>query len=126
MNNEIKDHTERGKWTIVCHNEVGSEFRDKNGMLRMIMSIWSFKRKKISYGLLMKQKTKPCAHSRIQQRSVKEWETYAPVVNWISVCTLLAILRIHNLENRLINFFLVFPQADLDIPWRSLACSKTE
>ena len=42
------------------------------------------------------------------------WETYSPVVNWISVRLLLSLPLILNLESRSIDFFLIFPQADLD------------
>jgi hypothetical protein len=44
------------------------------------------------------------------------WETYAPVVNWASVRLILAIAKIHGLSSKSINFVLVFPQADLEIP----------
>ena len=44
------------------------------------------------------------------------WETYAPVVNWASVCILLAVAKIHGLSFMSIDFVLAFPQADLEIP----------
>ena len=40
---------------------------------------------------------------------------YALEVNWISVCTLLAIINIFNLNSRSIDFVLIFPQTDLDV-----------
>ena len=43
------------------------------------------------------------------------WDNYAPVVNCISVQTLLAITKIHNLRSRSIDFVLEFPQSDLDV-----------
>ena len=43
------------------------------------------------------------------------WETYAPVVNWLSVRTLMALSIIHDLETRSIDFILAFPQAELDV-----------
>jgi hypothetical protein len=43
------------------------------------------------------------------------WETYAPVVNWASVCLILAIAKIHGLSSKSIDFVLAFPQADLEI-----------
>ena len=63
----------------------------------------------------MKHKARICAHGGMQQWGINYWETYAPVVNWILVRTLLAIPSIHNLETRSINFVLAFPQAYLDI-----------
>jgi hypothetical protein len=44
------------------------------------------------------------------------WETYAPVVNWVSVCILLAVAKIHGLSSTSIDLVLAFPQADLEIP----------
>ena len=41
------------------------------------------------------------------------WETYAPVVNWISVQTLLALAIMNDLPTTAIDFVLAFPQATL-------------
>ena len=38
------------------------------------------------------------------------------MVTWASVCLLLVVAKIHNLELKSINFVLAFPQADLDVP----------
>ena len=63
----------------------------------------------------MKYKAILCAHGGMQQWGVNYWETYSPVVNWISICTLLAISSIHGLPSRSIDFVLAFPQADFDV-----------
>ena len=52
----------------------------------------------------------------MQQWGVNYWETYAPVVNWISIRFLLVMAEIVGLESKAIDFVLIFPQADLDIP----------
>ncbi len=52
----------------------------------------------------------------MQQRGINYWETYAPVVNWISVRFLLALFEMIGLESRAIDFMLAFPQAKLDAP----------
>ena len=44
---------------------------------------------------------------------VDYWETYAPVVNWLSVRLLLILSVIHGWHSRSIDFVLAFPQADL-------------
>eukprot|EP00957_Ditylum_brightwellii_P187056 14245600-Ditylum_brightwellii.AAC.1 len=51
----------------------------------------------------------------MQQWGVNFWETYSPVVNWITVCTLLFIASIHGLPTKCIDFVLAFPQARLGI-----------
>jgi hypothetical protein len=41
---------------------------------------------------------------------------YALVVNWASVCIILAVAKIHGLSSKSIDFGLAFPQADLEVP----------
>ena len=50
----------------------------------------------------------------MQQWGVEYWETYDPVVNWISVRSLLAIASIHEFLIVSIDFVLTFPQSNLD------------
>ena len=49
----------------------------------------------------------------MKQWGVNYWETYIPVVNWISLGSLLAIASIHELQIRSIEFALDFTQGDL-------------
>ena len=63
----------------------------------------------------MNIKARICAHGRIQQWGVNYWETYAPVVNWISVTSLLAISSIHEFPSRSIDYSLAFPKYGLDV-----------
>ena len=51
----------------------------------------------------------------MRQWAVQYWETYGPVVNWISVKSILAIASIHALPRRLIDFVLAFTQSGLDM-----------
>ena len=83
---------------------------------KTILAIWSFKRKRFPDGRVNKHKARLCAHGGMQTWGVNYWETYSPVVNWLSVCTLMALSIIHELETRSIDFVLAFPQADLDVP----------
>jgi hypothetical protein len=41
---------------------------------------------------------------------------YAPVVNWASVCILLAVAKIHGLSSKSMDFVLAFPRTDLEVP----------
>ncbi|MEY3108162.1 MAG: hypothetical protein RL730_513, partial [Actinomycetota bacterium] len=84
--------------------------------MKTIMSVWSFKRKRFPDGTLNKHKARLCAHGGMQQWGVNYWETYAPVVNWISVRFLLVISEIAGLETKALDFVLAFPQAELDTP----------
>jgi hypothetical protein len=84
--------------------------------MKTIMAIWSFKCKRLPDGTLNKHKARLCAHGGMQQWGVNYWETYAPVVNWISVRFLLVVGQLLGLETKALDFVLAFPQADLDTP----------
>ena len=57
-----------------------------------------------------------CAHGGQQQRGIDYWETYAPVVNWVSVRFLLIISQLAGLETQAIDCVLTFTQEKLDVP----------
>eukprot|EP00957_Ditylum_brightwellii_P096481 7348673-Ditylum_brightwellii.AAC.1 len=56
-----------------------------NEKVKNIVSIWSFKTKRFPSGQLMKHKACLCVHGGMQKWGVDFWETYSPVVNWITV-----------------------------------------
>ena len=85
-----------------------------NGQLSTILDIWSFKCRIFPDGILLNHKSRLCVHGGIQKWDINYWDNYDPVVNWISVLTLLAITKIHKLRSRSIDFVLAFPQAYLD------------
>ena len=63
----------------------------------------------------MKQKSIICARGGTSKWGVNSWETYAPVVDWISVRSLLAIASVYGFPSRSIEFLLAFTQDDLDV-----------
>ncbi len=102
-------HEARGHWTMMLRKDMPSH-------AKTIMSIWSFKRKRHPDGSILKYKARLCAHGGMQSWGIDYWETFAPVVNWMSVRFLLTIAKIHHLDTKAIDFVLAFPQAKLDIP----------
>ena len=106
---EIDDHEKRGHWVAVAHLFIPSG-------TKTIQSMWAFRRKIMPGGTLSKYKARLCAHGGMQQWGVNHWETYAPVVNWISIRFLLVLAELVGLESNAIDFMLAFPQADRDIP----------
>jgi hypothetical protein len=109
MVHEVDDHKKHGHWAIMrrCNMPADS---------KTIMSIWSFKQKQYPDGTLNKHKARLCARDRMQTWGENYWETYALVVNWASVCLILAIAKIHGLLSKSTDFVLSFPQADLEVP----------
>ena len=109
MQVEVDAHQTREHWEIIPRSQMPSD-------MKTILAIWSFKRKRLPDGTLNKHKARLCAHGGMQQWGVNYWETYAPVVNWISVRFLLVLAQIIGLETKALDFVLAFPQADLDTP----------
>ena len=108
MMKEMKDHEDRNHWTLMLRSDLPPG-------TKTILAIWSFKRKRFPDGRIQKYKARMCAHGGMQTWGENYWETYAPVVNWLSVRTLLIISMINDLEARSIDFTLAFPQAKLDV-----------
>ena len=80
---------------------------------QQLMFIWSFKRKMHPYGSLNKHKARLCCHGGQQELGVNYWDTYAPVVSWTSVRTMLIISKIHKLYSKSIDFTLAYSQAPI-------------
>eukprot|EP00957_Ditylum_brightwellii_P007000 530024-Ditylum_brightwellii.AAC.1 len=114
MLKEIEVCKGREHWTLMWRDNVPME-KWVNGKVKTILSIWNFKRKRFPSGELMKYKARLCVHGGMQQWGIDFWETYSPVVNWITIRTLLAVATIHELPTECIDFVLAFPQAKLDI-----------
>ena len=106
MIKELEDHRSRGHWKLVPRSEIGDA--------PTIQSVWSFKRKRRPDGSLLKHKARLCAHGGMQEYGVNYWDTYAPVVNWISIRMMLTLSVIHGLYTTSIDFTLAFPQADVE------------
>ena len=51
----------------------------------------------------------------MQEKGINYWETYAPVVQWMSVRIILTLEAIENLHTKAIDVVLTHPQADLDV-----------
>ena len=114
MVKEIDDHCERKHWDVIPRSQMPPG-------TKTILAVWAFKRKRFPDGRILKHKARLNAHGGMQTWGVDYWETYAPVVNWLSVRTLMTLSVIHDLETRSIDFVQAFPQADLEVPvWMEL------
>jgi hypothetical protein len=97
MVKEVDDHESRNHWTVMQCCDMPSD-------TKIIMSIWSFNHKRYPDGTLNKHKAHSCVHGRMQTWGQNYWETYAPVVNWASVCLIPAIAKIHGLSLKSIDY----------------------
>ena len=76
-------------------SEVNNKNKNRGGKLKTILSIWSFEHKIFPYRRSMKHKARIFSYGGMQQWGVNYWDTYASVVNWIIIFSLLAISSIH-------------------------------
>ena len=106
MMKEVEDHESRDHW------EIFERYKMPKGA-KTILSVWAFKRKRLPDGTVYKHKARLNAHGGMQRWGIDYWETYAPVVNLISVRLLLVLSIVHKLRTKSIDFVLAFPQADI-------------
>ena len=107
MEKVIHEHEEGVHWTVFHCNTLTNKALP-------IKSIWSFKRKRKTYGELLKHKSHLCAHGSMQQWGDSYWENYSPVINMTTVHLILDIEKIHSLDSKAIYFVLVFLKADME------------
>ena len=106
MIKELDEHHKNKHWRLVPRKQIGKA--------KTLKAIWAFKRKRRPDGSLLKYKARLNAHGGMQVYGETYWDTYAPVVNWISIRMMLTLSIIHNLHTTSIDFTLAFPQADVD------------
>ena len=99
MKKEILDHENGEHWSIVHRNTLPNKAQP-------IKAIWSFKCKRNPYCVLLKHKARMCNHGGMQQWSDSYWGKYSPVVNMLTIRLILAIVKIHNIDSKAIDFVL--------------------
>ena len=93
MDDEINKHNTSRNWILV-------ETKDIPQNTKIIQSIWTFKRKRYPDGRVQKHCAILCSHGGQQQWGINYWETCEPVVNCMSIRTLLVISLKHNIHTR--------------------------
>jgi len=88
MIKKVDDHESRDHWAVVERTSMPKG-------AKTILSVWAFKRKHLSDGTILKHKARLNAHGGMQRWGIDYWETYAPVVNWISVRLLMVLAITH-------------------------------
>lgn len=93
MQEEINKHEVRSHWKMIPRTDIPPK-------TKVIQAIWEFKRKGAPSGEILCHKARLCAHGGQQQWGENYWETFAPVVNWLSVRTMLVLSLIHDMNTR--------------------------
>ena len=108
MLKEFKDHCTLQHWELEKVKRVpkGTQILD---------AIWVMKRKRdIKSGQVYKWKAHLNVHGGQQTNGVNFWETYAPAVNWFSICLLRAQAVMQDWHTCQIDFVLAYPQAVIE------------
>jgi hypothetical protein len=87
---------------------------DRKPWMKVISSVWAFKRKRFPDGSIRKLKARLCARGFEQIEGRDYFETFAPVVQWLTVRLILVMTIIMGLENQQIDYTAAFVQAPID------------
>jgi hypothetical protein len=82
--------------------------------MKVISTVWAFKRKRFPDGSVRKLKARLCARGFEQVEGRDYFETFAPVVQWLTVRLILVMTIIMGLENKQIDYTAAFVQAPID------------
>ena len=86
----------------------------KRKWMNVVSSVWAFKRKRYPDGSIRKLKARICARGFEQIEGVDYFETFAPVVQWMTVRVVLIMTILLDLENKQIDYTAAFLQAPID------------
>ena len=108
MIQEANAHSELGHWEVWLKADVPAS-QD------ILPSVWAFQHKRrIDTPAVYKHKARLNIHGDMQTYGTNYWETYSPVVNWFLICLCLILTLLLSWTTRAIDFFLAFPQANVE------------
>ncbi len=84
--------------------------------MNVLPSTWAFKVKRFPDGLVRKLKARFCARGDRQIEGVDFFETFAPVVKWTTIRTLLILAVRRGLKTTQVDYTAAFVHADIDLP----------
>mmetsp|Transcript_49248 Transcript_49248/g.50020 ORF Transcript_49248/g.50020 Transcript_49248/m.50020 type:complete len:249 (+) Transcript_49248:216-962(+) len=82
--------------------------------MNVISGVWVLRCKRYSDGLIRKLKARYCARGFEKIEGLDYFKTHSPVVMWMSVCLLLVMSILLNLETSQINYTTAFVHAPID------------
>ena len=87
---------------------------DKLPWMKVVSSTWAFKVKRYPDGSIRKLKARLCARGYEQVEGIDYFETFAPVVQWVTIRLILVMTVLLGLENQQIDYTAAFVQAPID------------
>ena len=104
---EILDHCNRKHWIVVKRNEVPDQ-------CDILPAVWSMKRKRdLVTRIPYKYKARLNIHGGKQEFGVNYYDTFSPVITWVTLRLLLIFTLIFGWTARQIDYVLAFPQAPI-------------
>ena len=111
MIKEIRQLLKQRTWTSVTRASVPPA---SDGTARPILKgTWAFKLKRLPDGTPLKFKARYCVRGDLQREGIDYFETYAPVVQWLTVRLLLTLILSNNWTTKQVDYTNAFAQADL-------------
>ena len=80
----------------------------------VLQSTWAFKRKRYPDGRLRKYKARFCVQGDQQIQGIDVFDTYAPVVSWITVWHLFVISLVLDMNTQQVDYTNAFCQAPIN------------
>ena len=131
--NEAMNGPDAEGFMEACRKELATleamqvwEVVDRQPWMNVLPSTWAFKVKRFPDGLVRKLKARFCARGDRQIEGVDFFETFAPVVKWTTVRTLLMMSAQRNLKSTQVDYTAAFVHADIDLPPNFDSMSKAE
>ena len=81
--------------------------------MNVLDSVWAYKIKRFPDGSLQKLKARFCVKGFQQIEGIDYFETYSPVVSWLTVCLVFTIALLLKLQSIQVDYTAAFPQAPL-------------
>jgi hypothetical protein len=110
MVDEIKAHEERGHWELMPREDLPPD-------TPVLPAVWAMKRKRrVATNEVYKHKARLNFGGHKQEKFVNFWQTYSPVVGWITIRFFLILALINGWHTRQYDFVLAYPHADVEVP----------
>jgi hypothetical protein len=90
------------------------EIVDRTNTMKVLSGVWTLKRKRYSNGSIRKLKARYCTRGFEQVEGVDNFETFTPVVMWLTVRLLFIMSILFELETTQIDYTAAFVHADID------------
>lgn len=108
MQQEIDDHTNNKHWKVRKRKEMPPG-------TTVLPAVWAMKRKRrIMSQEVYKWKARLNVHGGKQIYGVHYWETFSPVVTWLSIRLFLVLSIVCGWHTRQVDFVMAYPQAPIE------------